>query len=81
MAKNACQELAFLNGTKDFVKAELMLKIINVQDAQPHRNVDGQPEHFCCNVFLMWLGVLNVHHLQHQFGLHKIFCAIQKQGF
>ena len=28
MAKNACQELAFLNGTKDFVKVGLMLKMI-----------------------------------------------------
>ena len=24
---------------------------------------------------------MNVHHLQHQSGLHEIFCAIQKHGF
>ena len=28
MEKNVCQELAFLNGTKDFVTAGLMLKMI-----------------------------------------------------
>ena len=27
------------------------------------------------------LGVVNVHHLQYQSGLHEIFCAIQKRGF
>ena len=27
----------------------------------------------------MWLGILIIHH-QRQFGLHKIFCAIQKCG-
>ena len=30
---------------------------------------------------MIWLGVVNVHHLQHQSGLHEIFCAIQKRGF
>ena len=35
-AKNACQEPAFLKGTKDFVKAGLMLKTMNVHDAQPY---------------------------------------------
>ena len=34
-----------------------------------------------CNWFMIWLGVVNVHHLQNQSGLHKIFCAIQKRGF
>ena len=37
MAKNACHDLAFLNGTKRFVKAELMLKMMNVQVVQPHQ--------------------------------------------
>ena len=32
-------------------------------------------------VFLIWLGIVNVHHLQHQSGLHEVFCAIQKRGF
>ena len=34
-----------------------------------------------CWWFLIWLGLVNVHHLQHQSGLHEIFCAIQKHGF
>ena len=29
----------------------------------------------------MWLGVVNVHHLQLQSGLHEISCAIQKRWF
>ena len=33
-----------LNGTKYFVKAEMMLKMMNVQDAQPYQNVVGRPE-------------------------------------
>ena len=37
MAKNACQETTFLNDTKDFVKAELMFKMMNVHDAQPYQ--------------------------------------------
>ena len=28
---------------------------------------------------LIWLCILNVHHLKHQFGLYEIFCAIQKR--
>ena len=36
-AKNACQEPAFLNGTKDFMKAGLKLKMMNVNDAQPYQ--------------------------------------------
>ena len=36
-AKNACQEPEFLNGTKDFMKAGLMLKMMNVHDAQPYQ--------------------------------------------
>ena len=36
-AKNACQEPAFLNGTKDFMKAGLMLEMMNVHDAQPYQ--------------------------------------------
>ena len=36
-AKNAYQEPAFLNGTKDFVNAGLMLKMMNVHDAQPYQ--------------------------------------------
>ena len=36
-AKNVCQEPAFLNGTNDFVKAGLMLKMMNVHDAQPYQ--------------------------------------------
>ena len=37
MAKNAYQKPAFLNGTKDFVKAGLMLKMMNIFDAQPYQ--------------------------------------------
>ena len=37
MAKNACQERAFLNGIKDFVKAGLILKMMIVHDAQPYQ--------------------------------------------
>ena len=37
MAKNACQEPAFLNGTKDYMKAGLMLKMMNVHEAQPYQ--------------------------------------------
>ena len=36
-AKNACQEPAFLNGTKDVIKARLMMKMMNVHDAQPYQ--------------------------------------------
>ena len=32
-AKNACQEPALLNGTNDFMKAGLMLKMMNIHDA------------------------------------------------
>ena len=35
--KNACQERAFLSGIKDFVKAGLILKMMNVHDAQPYQ--------------------------------------------
>ena len=34
-----------------------------------------------CLWFLIWLGVVNVHHLQRQSGIHETFCAIQKRGF
>ena len=37
MAKNACQEPAFLNDTKDFMKAGLKLKMMNVHEAQPYQ--------------------------------------------
>ena len=37
MAKNACQEPAFLNNTKDFMKAGVMLEMMNVYDAQPYQ--------------------------------------------
>ena len=35
--RNKWKEPVFLNGTKDFMKAELKLKMMNVHDAQPHQ--------------------------------------------
>ena len=53
MVKNACHETVFFINTKDFVMAELMLKMMTVQDAQPHQNVDRRLDIFILTFFFL----------------------------